>query len=114
MTRFASTPVRIAFDDVGTADPGLFFCQAGAPTGQCFEDLVAESGRQRRVLALDWRAHGGQRRSARTLERELQEDALPVIEARGVRRVVPVALPTRVGWPSNFGAGWARRSPSLC
>ena len=37
MTRFASTPVRIAFDDVGTADPGLFFCQAGAPTGQCLK-----------------------------------------------------------------------------
>ena len=98
----------------GRRSPAFSFCQAGAPTGQCFEDLVAESGRQRRVLALDWRAHGGQRRSARTLERELPQDALPVIEARGVRRVVPVALPTRVGWPSNFGAGWARRSPSLC
>ena len=114
MTRFASTPVRIAYDDAGTAEPGLLFLPGWCANRTVFKDLVAESGRHRRVLALDWRAHGGQRRSARTLERELPQDALPVIEARGVRRVVPVALPTRVGWPSNFGAGWARRYPSLC
>ena len=98
MTRFASTPVRIAFDDVGTAEPGLLFLSGWCANRTVFEDPAAESGRHRRVLALDWRAHGGSAPFSEDFgERELLEDTLAVIEASGVRRVVPVAL-AQAGW----------------
>ena len=94
--------VRIAYDYEGPrADDALVFLPGWCNSGRSFFALLAERLADRhRVIRLDWRGHGDSgRRGADFGHDELADDAMAVIEASGVRRVVPVAQ-AHGGWPA--------------
>src|SRR5208283_4182303 len=82
--------VRIAYDDEGPrADDAVVFLGGWCGSGRSFFALLAERlAARHRVIRLDWRGHG-----------ELADDAMAVIEASGVRRVVLVTQ-AHGGWPA--------------
>lgn len=91
-------PVSIAFDDVGDGEPALLFLPGWCANRTVFRSLLEPAARHRRVLALDWRGHGGSVRTAADFGLEdLVDDAVAVIGAAGLRSVVPVAL-SHAGW----------------
>ena len=93
--RTTGTP-RIAFDDVGDAGPALLCLPGWCGERSAFRPLYPHV--KRRILAVDWRGHGGSEAAAADFgERELIEDALAVIEAAGADRIIPVAT-AHAGW----------------
>ncbi len=94
--------VRIAYDDEGPrADDAVVFLGGWCNSGRSF--FAALAGRlaaQHRVIRLDWRGHGDSGRPGADFGHgELAEDALAVIQATGVRHVVPVSQ-AHGGWPA--------------
>lgn len=93
-----STVVPVAFDDVGEGEPALLMLPGWCSNRTVFRPLLAPGSGKRRVLALDWRGHGGSERPEADFGlAELVDDALAVVDAAGVQRVVPVAL-SHAGW----------------
>jgi pimeloyl-ACP methyl ester carboxylesterase len=93
----ASLP-RIAFDDVGDGEPALLLMPGWCGPRTLFRAALAEHARGRRVLALDWRGHGASDASPTDFGyAQLLDDALRVLDAAGVERVIPVGV-AHAGW----------------
>jgi pimeloyl-ACP methyl ester carboxylesterase len=81
------------------ATPPCFACQGGWLDRGFFAALAERLAARHRVIRLDWRGHGDSSRPPTDFGHEqLADDADAVIEASGVRRVVPV---------SQAHGGWA-------
>jgi len=94
--------VRIAYDDEGPrADNAVVFLGGWCGSGRSFFALLAERlAARHRVIRLDWRGHGDSGRPGADFGHdELADDAMAVIEASGVRRVVLVTQ-AHGGWPA--------------
>jgi Alpha/beta hydrolase family len=94
--------VRIAYDDEGPrADDAVVFLGGWCNGGRSFFAPLAERlAARHRVIRLDWRGHGDSGRPAADFGHdELADDAMAVIQATGVRRVVPVSQ-AHGGWPA--------------
>jgi pimeloyl-ACP methyl ester carboxylesterase len=85
--------VRIAYDDQGPhADAAVLGLTGWWSNRDFFAPLARRLADRHRVLTLDWRGHGDSDRPPMDFgHRELADDAMAVIEASGIRRVVPVA-----------------------
>jgi pimeloyl-ACP methyl ester carboxylesterase len=82
----------------GQGGPALLFLPGWCSSREVFADLPHLSATRRRVLALDWRGHGGSEAATAPFGAdELVEEAMAVIEASGARSVVSVAL-SHAGW----------------
>lgn len=98
MTEARSDGLRISYDDAGQGEPALLFLPGWCGSRAVFAQLAALGATRRRVLALDWRGHGQSERPRGDFGTDaLVDDALAVIAASGVERVVPVAL-AHAGW----------------
>lgn len=110
MPEVKSQETIISYDDQGQGEPALLFMPGWCGGRSVFDQLVAQCAAQRRTLSLDWRGHGKSEAPAADFgANELVDDALAVIEASGVERVVPVAL-SHAGWVAIE----LRRKLSLC
>lgn len=91
--------VRIAYDDRGPRADAAILCLTGWWMARSYyAPLVERLAARHRVITLDWRGHGdSERASADFGHDELADDAMAVIEATGVRRVVPVTQ-AHGGW----------------
>jgi pimeloyl-ACP methyl ester carboxylesterase len=90
--------VPIDYSDSGKGEPALLFLPGWCSTREAFGRVPQLTSKQRRGLALDWRGHG--RSGAPTGDFGLDglvEDALAVIAASGVHKVIPVAK-AHAGW----------------
>ena len=88
----------ISYDDAGHGEPALLFLPGWCGSRAVFAPLAERCATRRRVLALDWRGHGLSTLAPGDFGAdELVEDALAVIAASGVERVVPVAG-AHAGW----------------
>lgn len=89
---------RIHYSDHGQGEPAFLFLPGWCGSCAVFDQLAAACALGRRTLALDWRGHGLSDRPAGDFGVDaLVEDALAVLAASGVTRVVPVAL-SHAGW----------------
>jgi len=92
------TNTGIAFDDVGDGGPALILLPGWCATRTVFRPLLADAARNRRVLAVDWRGHGGSDPAAADFGfRELLDDVRAVLDMAGVDRVIPVGT-AHAGW----------------
>ena len=90
--------IPIAFDDVGDGDTALLCLSGWCAPRSVFRPLYRELAERHRVLALDWRGHGGSAVAPSDFGNdELVSDALAVVESAGVRRFIPVAT-AHAGW----------------
>jgi pimeloyl-ACP methyl ester carboxylesterase len=91
--------VRIAYDDQGPHVDVAIVCLTGWWLDQGFFGALTERLAARyRVITLDWRGHGDSGQPPTDFgHQQLADDAIAVIEASGVRRVVPVAQ-AHGGW----------------
>lgn len=98
MTETRSDGIAIRFDDVGRGEPAIV-CLPGWCAGRgAFDELAQRLSARHRVLALDWRGHGGSERASSDFGFDaLVGDALAVVEASGARSVVPLAT-AHAGW----------------
>ena len=98
MAQAASDGIRIGYDDLGQGEPALLCMPGWCSSRAMFERLTPLAAGHRRALALDWRGHGESDPAPGDFGGEqLVEDALAVIEASGVERVIPVAQ-AHAGW----------------
>jgi pimeloyl-ACP methyl ester carboxylesterase len=87
-----SDGIRIYYDDTGEGEPALLCLPGWCNTRTIFAPLAERLSADHRVLAMDWRGHGNSQASDRDFGfAEMAGDALAVIEASGVRSVVPIA-----------------------
>lgn len=90
--------IPIAFDDVGDGEEALLCLPGWCAPRSAFRPLYDDLGRAHRVLAVDWRGHGGSAPATADFgNEELVLDALAVVEAARVKRVIPVAT-AHAGW----------------
>jgi pimeloyl-ACP methyl ester carboxylesterase len=106
--------VRIVYDDAGSGDTALLCLPGWCIERSVFAPLVARAGVGRRVIALDWRGHGESGRPEGDFgAAALVEDAMAVIEASGVERVVPVAQ-AHAGWVAiDLAQRLGERTPAI-
>ncbi len=98
MPQTISDLTTIEYDDMGTGDPTLLLLPGWCASRKAWDGVLAPLSERHRVLALDWRGHGGSGPPAGDFgETELLRDALAVMEDSGARRFVPVAL-AHAGW----------------
>jgi pimeloyl-ACP methyl ester carboxylesterase len=87
-----SDGVRIYYDDRGEGEPVLLCLPGWCNTHTIFMPLAERLSADHRVLSMDWRGHGYSQASDRDFGfPEMAVDALAVIEASGVRSVIPIA-----------------------
>lgn len=85
-------------DDAGVGDPALLFLPGWCGDRDVFDGLVARCSRHRRVLATDLPEHGTRPRTGADCETtDVVDDAVALLDERGIERVVPVAL-SHAGW----------------
>jgi pimeloyl-ACP methyl ester carboxylesterase len=91
--------VRIAYDDQGPRADASVLCLTGWWMNRGYYRPLAERlAARHRVITLDWRGHGDSGRAPTDFgHEELADDAMAVIEASGVRRIVPVTQ-AHGGW----------------
>lgn len=102
MTYADAGGVRIVYDDEGPrAEDAVVFLGAWCNSGRRFFASLAERLAPRHwVIRLDWRGHGDSGRPGADFGHdELAGDAMAVIEAAGVRRIVLVTQ-AHGGWPA--------------
>jgi len=81
-----------------THDPTLLLLTGWCDDRAQFDPLLAEAGRHRHNISMDWRGHGGSGPAEGDFGTDdLVADALGVIEQMGLERVVPVAV-SHAGW----------------
>ncbi len=95
--RSRSGGVRIRYDDVGQGDTALLCIPGWCTSRALFLPLVSRLCVRHRLLVMDLRGHGESEPAGDFDTETMVEDALAVVEASGVRRVVPVAL-SHAGW----------------
>jgi pimeloyl-ACP methyl ester carboxylesterase len=92
------TGSKIDYTDAGRGEPALLLMPGWCSTRDAFGSMTDLCAAHRRVLALDWRGHGRSGDSVADFgEDGLVEDALAVIAASGLNKVIPVAL-SHSGW----------------
>jgi pimeloyl-ACP methyl ester carboxylesterase len=90
--------IPIAFDDVGDGDSALLCLPGWCASRSVFRPMYDDLAKSHRVLALDWRGHGGSASTPTDFGvEELVSDALAVVESSRVKRFVPVAT-AHAGW----------------
>ena len=90
--------IPIAFDDVGDGDTALLCLPGWCAPRSAFRPLYEQLAKKHRVLAVDWRGHGGSAHTSADFGNdELVSDALDVVQAARVTRFVPVAT-AHAGW----------------
>ena len=90
--------VKIAYEDLGSAEPALLLMPAWCMSHHGFDKLPQMLSEKHRVLALDWRGHGASETPKEDFGwQAFLEDALAVIEDSGVQQVIPVTL-SHSGW----------------
>lgn len=91
--------VRIAYDDRGPRSHRALVCMTGWWMDRgYYRPLVERLTDRHRVITLDWRGHGESDRAPADFgHQQLADDAIAVIEARGVESVVPVTQ-AHGGW----------------
>jgi pimeloyl-ACP methyl ester carboxylesterase len=90
--------LRITYDDLGAGEPTVLCLPGWCANRTAFTAVAAALAARRRVLALDWRGHGGSARPDGDFGRAaLVRDAIAVIEASGARQIVPLAT-AHAGW----------------
>jgi pimeloyl-ACP methyl ester carboxylesterase len=88
----------IAYDDLGSGDTALLFLPGWCVSGRVFQSLPEQCAERHRVLSLDWRGHGESGSvNGEFGQADLLQDAIDVLRAAKVRRVIPVAL-AHSGW----------------
>ncbi len=120
-----SDGIRIYYEDTGEGDPALLCLPGWCNTHMIFAPLAERLSADHRVLAMDWRGHGNSQASDRDFGfPEMAVDALAVLEASGVRSVIPIAqgqapwvtleLHERLGerMPKMVASSWPVISPS--
>ena len=91
-------PVPIDYTDEGVDEPSLLLATGWCAEKVAFDDLRELLSRRRRTLSMDWRGHGRSGAGPDDFgENDLTNDALAVIAAARLRRVVPVML-AHAGW----------------
>jgi pimeloyl-ACP methyl ester carboxylesterase len=89
---------RIEYGDHGQGEPALLLMPGWCATRNAFGPMPELCAKHRRVLALNWRGHATSGTPEADFgEAGLVEDALAVINASGIQKVVPVAL-AHSGW----------------
>ncbi|MGH2661191.1 MAG: alpha/beta fold hydrolase [Actinomycetota bacterium] len=106
--------VRIAYDDEGPRADAAILCLTGWWMARGYYGPLAERlAARHKVITLDWRGHGESGRAPTDFgHEELADDAMAVIEASGVRRIVSVTQ-AHGGWAAvelrrRLGPGGAR------
>jgi|GEM_PF-262815 len=109
-----SNGLRISYDDLGEGEPALLFMPGWCGSRAAFSALLSRCSAYRRGLTLDWRGHGQSEKPPGDFTAEdLLQDALAVIEASGVRDIVPVTL-SHAGWVAiELRRRLGRRIPKL-
>ncbi len=98
MPQVRSDGTTVDYDDVGLGDPALLLLPGWCATRAVWAPLVGPLSTHRRVLALDWRGHGGSGPIRDDFgEEDLVRDALAVIADSGAPAVLPVGL-AQAGW----------------
>ena len=106
MSRTPVDSVSIAFDDLGPAtgnsaggtEPALLLLPGWCTNRSVFRPLAEELAKKRRTLVLDWAGHGESDAASGDFgEQQLVAQALGVIEASKVGRVIPVTI-SHAGW----------------
>jgi pimeloyl-ACP methyl ester carboxylesterase len=91
-----ATPV--AFDDVGDGDTALLCLPGWCASRRVFRPLYDELAKTHRLLALDWRGHGGSAAAPTDFGNDaLVDDALAVVDVARAKRIIPVAT-AHAGW----------------
>ncbi len=84
--------IQIYYDDRGEGEPALLCLPGWCNTHTIFAPLAERLSADHRVLAMDWHGHGYSQASDRDFGfPEMAVDALAVLEASGVRSVIPIA-----------------------
>jgi pimeloyl-ACP methyl ester carboxylesterase len=92
--RTSQSPV----DDLGSGEPALLLVPGWCGDRTVFTDLAARLGASRRTLCTDVRGHGALRHQTEDFgAAAVVDDLVALLDAGGVRRVVPVAL-SHAGW----------------
>jgi pimeloyl-ACP methyl ester carboxylesterase len=90
--------IPIAFDDVGDGQSALLCLPGWCAPRTVFRPMYAALAETHRVLAIDWRGHGGSAAAPTDFgQEELVADALAVVESSRVKRLIPVAT-AHAGW----------------
>lgn len=93
-----SGDLTISYEDSGAGEPALLFLPGWCSSRAIFGELASRLAPRHRVLAMDWRGHGGSGSTAADFGNlDLVADALAVIAASGARSIVPVAT-AHAGW----------------
>lgn len=88
----------IAYDDVGAGDTALLLMPGWCGPRTVFRPLLTELATQIRAIAIDWRGHGESDPATGDFGyQELLADVVSVLDAAGVKRVIPVGL-SHAGW----------------
>jgi pimeloyl-ACP methyl ester carboxylesterase len=90
--------LAISYDDLGQGEPALLFLPGWCASRAAWSSLIPKSASHRRILSLDWQGHGQSETPSTDFgEEALVADALSVIKASGVQKIIPVAL-AHAGW----------------
>jgi pimeloyl-ACP methyl ester carboxylesterase len=90
--------IGIEYDDRGSGEPALLFLTGWCSSRERWAQVVDIAASRRRVLAFDWRGHGGSDPAGGDFGVDgLVDDALSVVEASGVETFVPCAA-SHSGW----------------
>jgi pimeloyl-ACP methyl ester carboxylesterase len=93
-----TTLPRISFDDVGDGEPALLLLPGWCGPRTLFRRSLPELARSRRVVAIDWRGHGGSEPAAEDFGyAQLLDDVLRVLDGAGIDRFIPVGV-SHAGW----------------
>lgn len=88
----------LAYDDRGRGDPPLLFLTGWCSSRARWARVAALCRAQHRILALDWRGHGDSDPAPGDFGvDELVDDALKLLDARGVDSFVPCSA-SHAGW----------------
>jgi pimeloyl-ACP methyl ester carboxylesterase len=98
MPRTSAAGIAIAYDRIGSGEPALLCLPGWCENRTVFAHVAQACGKNRLVLALDWRGHGeSDKPNGDFSADDLVEDAVAVIEAGGARTIIPVAV-SHAGW----------------
>jgi pimeloyl-ACP methyl ester carboxylesterase len=90
--------LRIAYEDRGEGEPALLCLPGWCADRFQFAPLMDRLSDRHRTIVLEWRGHGQSDRPVGDYGyEEMTEDALAVIDAAGIRQIVPVAA-AHAGW----------------
>jgi pimeloyl-ACP methyl ester carboxylesterase len=98
MSTAAERALGLACDDRGAGEPALLLLTGWCSSRGRWARAAPLLAQNRRVVSFDYRGHGDSRPAESDFgTAEMVEDALAVIEARGVRTVIPCAA-SHSGW----------------